>query len=256
MRVDVIDADAPEVMKASGIGMPFTTPFAANYPKHYMDPDRTWVVNRNSWQGIAWNTKLVSDADAPKSWEAAADPKWKGKLAWAESSGTGAPRLFTHVRKLWGEEKAMDYLKKLQANGVRTLPGSVRTVLDQVIAGEYAVGLSMSMHHIAESQSKGAPIAGISPAPQLARAQMLHYVKGGPHPHAGMLLVDYILSKDGGQAVYRDTGYNPAHPDVEPLPHLRWFTPKASGHADFLMAPEEVESYRGKSQDLYKSMFR
>ena len=256
IRVDVIDGDAPEIFKESGIALAIATPIMAEYPADYIDPDRTWIANRNSWQGIAWNTKMVGDAEAPRTWEALADPKWKGKLVWAESSGTGAPRVITHVRKLWGEDKAMAYLNRLKDQGVRTLPGSVRTVLDQIIAGEYPVGIGMSMHHIADSMVKGAPIHGSSPDPALARAQSLHYVRGAPHPHAGMVFFEYFLSRDGGQQALREAKYNPAHPGVEPLPELRWFQPNLNGMKELIVPPEEVEAMRKSSSDLYKTLFR
>lgn len=256
VHVDVIDADIAEALKKQGLAQKFNSPVMAEYPSYYIDPERTWVSIRTSWQGIAWNTKLIKDEEAPKTWEALLEPRYKGKLAWADSSGTGAPRVITHLRKIWGEEAALDYAKKLKEQDIRTLPGSVRTVLDQVIAGERPIGVSMSMHHIAESMEKGAPITGVSPEPVIARAQTLHVVKGAPHPYAAMLLVDFILAKDGAQTVFRDAGYNPAHPGVDPLPKLRWIQPNRNGKQELLMPPEEVDAMTPKSQDIYRALFR
>ena len=39
-----------------------------------------WVATRFNTLVAAWNTKSVSKADEPKSYEEFADPKWKGKL--------------------------------------------------------------------------------------------------------------------------------------------------------------------------------
>jgi iron(III) transport system substrate-binding protein len=256
LRTDVVDGELAEPLKAAGLAASFTSRMFAEYPENYIAPDRSWASGSLSWYGLAWNTKLVSPADAPKDWEDLVDPKWKGRLVWAESSSTGAPRLITHLRKIWGEEKALDFLTKLKAQNIRTLPGSIRTVLDQVIAGEAAIGVNMAMHHIGTSKTMGAPIAGLAPEPVLTRPQTVNLLKGAPHPYAAMLFMDYFLSKDGGQKVVRDAGYNPANPAVEPLAVVGWFQPTKEGKKQLVMLPEEVEAYRAKSQDLYKTMFR
>jgi iron(III) transport system substrate-binding protein len=256
VRVDVVAADIAAPLKNSGLAQPFETPIMAEYPKQYVDPAHNWVSIRSSWQGIAWNTKMVSEADAPKTWEALLDPKWKGKMAWGQSPDTGAPRLIAHLNKTWGEAKTLDYLKKLKTQDVRTAPGSIRTVLDQVIAGEYAVGLSMAMHHIAISQSQGAPIHGTTPEPVLTRSGVICFVKGAPHPHAGMIFLDFMMSKDGGQKVFADSQYNPGHPAVKPLPELAWIQPSLSGKTEYLMPPDEEEEMTTKANDIYRQIFR
>ena len=125
-----------------------------------------------------------------------------------------------------------------------------------MVAGEFAVGVSMAMHHIALSQSKGAPVGGASPEPSLARGGTLQVIKGAPHPHAAMLLADYILSKDGGQKVLRDSLENPSHPAVEPLPELRWIQPNLNGRAELLLSDEEVEALMPRSVEIYQDIFR
>jgi iron(III) transport system substrate-binding protein len=256
VRVDVIAGDVAAPLKAAGLAQAFTTPYADPYPKGNIDPDRMWISIRSSWQGIAWNTKMVPDADAPKTWEALLEPKWKGKIAWGAAADTGAPRLISHFRKVWGEEKTVEYLTRLAKQDVRTLPGSIRSVLDQVIAGEYAIGISMAMHHVAISQSLGAPINGTSPDPVLTRTGVISVVKNAPHPNAAMLFMDFLLDKDGGPKVLVAAQYNPTHPDVEPLPELRWIMPSKMGKSEVILTPTEEEGMTAKSMDLYKTIFR
>jgi iron(III) transport system substrate-binding protein len=255
-HVDVIVANGIGALKKTGLGQPFVTPSSADFPKEYVDKDRTWTVFYSLWEGIAWNTKMVKDADAPKTWDAILDPKWKGKMVWSESSATGAPLLILQMRKQMGEEKAMAYLQKLKQQDVRTMSGSIRAILDQVIAGEAPIGLNMAMHHVAISQSQGAPIAAIAPEPALAQNGFVMVVKGAPHPYAAMLLADFLLSADGGQKILRDVQYNPGNPKVEPLPELRWFQPNLNGKKETIISPEEQDEMTDKSVELYQTMFR
>ena len=56
-----------------------------------------------------------------------------------------------------GEDTGMDYLKTLAAQRVVNIEASSRAMLDQVIAGEYPMGLMMFNHHTVISAQKGAP---------------------------------------------------------------------------------------------------
>ena len=256
VRVDVMVVDNVDAAQKSGAVLPFASPMMAEYPAHYVDPNKTWVSLRVSWQGIGWNTNLVTPADAPRSWEALLNPRFKGKMAWTTSPDTGAPRLIMHLTKLWGEDKTLDYMKKLKAQDIRTVAGSVRTALDQVIAGEFDVGVSMSMHHIAISKSMGAPVDGDSPEPVLAKSNIISFIKNAPHPAAGMLLVDFFLSKDGHQKILRESQYPPGNPAVQPLPEMAWIVPSRNGKKELLLSPDEEEKYFAPAQDLYKNVFR
>lgn len=79
-------------------------------------------------------------------------------------------------------------------------------------------------------------------------------MKGAPHPHAAMLFIDYLLSKEG-QSILRDAHYLPAHPHVALLPEMRAVMPAATGAATYIMSPEEHEALRRGAQGLYRRLF-
>ena len=256
LRVDTIVAGGIASIKKAGILQPFSSPFSAGYPKSYVDPGKTYVAFYSFWLGIGWNTNKVKKADAPKTWQDLLNPKWKGKLVWTKSSGTGAPQLTTQLRKMWGEKKALEFIRGLKKQDIRTVPGSIRTALDQIAAGEETIGVNMAMHHIAISKTKGAPVHGITPEPAHTVNGYVGYIKGAPHPYAGMLLADFLMSPRDGQTVLRNSRYNPAHPKVEPLKELRWIQPNLNGKTEFVVPPEEAASMIKKSSKIYKDLFR
>ena len=47
-----------------------------------------------------------------------------------------------------------------------------------------------------------------------ALVKTLGLAKHAPHPHASMLFIDFLLSKDG-QTILQEADYLPAHPDVQ-----------------------------------------
>ncbi|WP_217539552.1 ABC transporter substrate-binding protein, partial [Stenotrophomonas sp. GbtcB23] len=45
------------------------------------DKENYWITSGVSPLVIAYNTKLVTEAEAPKNWSDLTDPKWKGQVA-------------------------------------------------------------------------------------------------------------------------------------------------------------------------------
>jgi ABC-type Fe3+ transport system substrate-binding protein len=255
LKVDVVSTTIANVVRRAGLTQPFHSPVLADYPESYIDPGRNFVVLRTNYQGIAWNTNLVRKEDAPHSWEDLLDPKWKDKMAWSTAPSTGAPSIITYFRMTWGENKALDYLQRLKRQNVRSLGGSVRAALDQVIAGEFSIGISMQMHHIAISKSAGAPIDGYNPAP-MAYPAHTYIVKGAPHPYMAMLFTDFLLTREEGQTILRDAQYYPANRAVEPLPLTRWTVPRLNGQTETLADSIKMEEMLPRSIELYDELFR
>ena len=178
-----------------------------------------------SYFGLAYNTRLVKAEDAPKSYEALLDPKWKGKLCWAATTETGGAMMFiTFIRMVMGEEKGEAYLKDLSKQNITNMSGSPREVVNKVMQGECAVAIDIFLHHPVISALKGAPVAPQPLEPVMSNASVVTLAKGTTHPHAAMLLIDYLLSKDA-QQVLEKADYLPAHPDVKPQATLQGIVP-------------------------------
>ncbi len=118
-----------------------------------------WTPTRLSYYSIAYNTRLVPADKVPKSYDDLLDPQWKGKIAWRIGSASGTPLFITNLRLAWGEEKARAYFEKLKEQKIVNFgAGSARTLVDRVIAGEYAIALNIFAHHPLISKAKGAPV--------------------------------------------------------------------------------------------------
>ena len=77
----------------------------------------------------------------------------------------------------------MAMLKGLAASHPAALPISPRAVMDQVISGEYSIGLMTYNHHAAISANAGAPIAGRSWSRWLGCSASWVTLKDAPHPN-------------------------------------------------------------------------
>ncbi len=75
---------------------------AKHIPAEHRDPDGLYATVRSSLCVMAYNTQLVSSAEAPKSFADLLDPKWKGKIVKAHPSYSGTIMTSTYqmVREL------------------------------------------------------------------------------------------------------------------------------------------------------------
>jgi iron(III) transport system substrate-binding protein len=252
--VDVVEnvgLEAPA--RAADINRPFWSPALADYPKKYRSPQGYWAPTRVSYLGVAYNTNLVSPADVPKSYDDLLNPKWKGKLAWANTF-SGAMLTITGMRNFMGEQKAEAFLEKLGKQDVVPLAASSRAVLDRVIAGEYAMSLDAFLHHAILSAEKGAPVKPDPMNPVLTFFNTVMLTKHAPHPYASMLFIDYLLSTDG-QTTLRDAQYFPANPKVAALKDLGVIVPSNNGMQDNFLPSEKITADFAKSKELYQRFF-
>jgi ABC-type Fe3+ transport system substrate-binding protein len=248
--------DVGELAAEANLALPYSTPFLDQYPAQYRDPRGVWTPTRLSYSSLAYNTKLVAAADVPKTYEALLDPRWKGKMAWRIGSSSGTSLFITNLRTAWGEDRAMSYFKKLSSQQIINFAaGSARTLVDRIMAGEYAIALNIFAHHPLISAAKGAPVNTqlLDPTPTAPSTMVVP--KGVRHPHAAMLLADFILSKDG-QEVLAKAQYFAAHPDVAPDPEIRLAVPRIAGVPENFLSPEQVRKYSESSEKIYQDLFR
>ena len=254
---DVIEGTGiGELAVEAGLTQSYYTPLVNEFPARYRDPRGMWTSTRVSYFGMAYNTKQVSDAEAPKSYEDLLDPKWKGKIAWRIGTSSGTPLFITNLRLAWGEDKAMAYFRKLaEQKMINFGSGSARTLVDRVIAGEFPIALNIFAHHPLISRAKGAPVNSrlLDPAPSTAGTMVLPKVVH--HPHAAMLLVDFILSREG-QEIWAKAEYFPTREDVAPLDTLAGIVPAKAGVPENFVSSENLNKMTESSNKIWQDLFR
>lgn len=192
---------------------------------------------------LGYNTTQVKKSDVPRTFDDLLSSKWKGGKISIDSD---SHELLLGLSVVWGREKAVAYLKKLAANQPVIVRGSSLRV-QQVVVGEYPL-LFASANLIHAAKQQGAPIDWIilEPAPIGLEAIML--AANAPHPNAGKLYIDFILSQEG-QQILRDLQRIPARKDVEPeTPEL------VRGYKRAVFEPLKPEEYSEISK-LYKEIF-
>lgn len=200
-RADVFWSNEPVrtlVLKSRGVLAPYRSVSAQGIPAALVDPEGYWTGFSARLRVIAYNTKLVSAADAPRSVFDLADEKWKGQVAIAD------PRFGStsfHVAALYatvGDAKMDDFFKRLKANGVRIVGGN-SVVRDLVVRGDVKVGLT-DTDDVNVALEDGQPIAML-PADRDSLGvpvmpNMVSLIAGAPHQEEAKRLIDYLLSPE------------------------------------------------------------
>jgi iron(III) transport system substrate-binding protein len=139
------------------------------------------------------NTKLVTEAERPKTWDDLLAPKWKGKI-----SMWGNPFPFVQLASTWGDEKTRAYLTKFSAQEPTLFPAPT-SVVQAVVSGDLPIGVGL--YHVATNSVKaGAPLAlkPLDIAPISVNYSAV--LKATKNPNAARLLIWWLSTDDGAKA--------------------------------------------------------
>ena len=192
------------VIRDAGILQPFRSPEAASFDPAAIEPRRHWVVVRESYTGIGFNTNAIPPGRAPNSYGDLLAPEWNGRMAMSGSTST-ASNFVGALMLTQGE----DFVRRLGRQNIRVYPITSRALANLMIAGEVVLSPTIYNSHVDVSAAKGAPLGWTAPGPVPVTDTAVALARAAPSPHAAMLMIDYLMSQEG-QASYVQLGYGSA----------------------------------------------
>jgi iron(III) transport system substrate-binding protein len=161
---------------------------------------------------LTWNTALVPNG--LKDWKEMNDPKWRGKVLAGDPRVLASARLwYVAIRRKYGD----DFLKELGSHA--TFSPSAVPGLQQLAAGAVAIYAPSTYLNVTGLIEKGAPIKFALIDPVVVSVPWAAVVAKAPHPNAGRLVLNYIMSMEGQQA-YNEDGFSvlPNVPKTKTVP--------------------------------------
>ena len=184
-------------------------------PAEFREPDDLWIGNNLHLLVILQNTKVLPEAEGPKSWADLLDPKWKGKIAFTDpaNSGSAYSTVTMLVDLFGGGDAGWAKVRQLLAN-TKVLNRS-SLVFQGVGNGEYPLGISLEYAGYVWAAG-GAPVKTIYPADgTIAQMEGVAIIKGGPNTEHAKAFVDYINRKDVREMILKATFRRPARQDLD-----------------------------------------
>jgi len=224
--------------------VPYRSAETKAYDASMIGRDGEWIAYHTNTYVLGVNTRLVKSEQAPRSYEALLDAKWKdGKI----SLDSDAYPILIGLRQAWGKEKAVNYLKRLAAQSPVVKRGNDERV-QLTAAGEYPLVMAYASG-IARVAQKGAPMESVALDPVVVQVNPLQVAARAPHPNAARLFIDFALSKEG-QEMVRAGLREPARADVE-SPSLA----SSKSYKRVIISPESYRDYK-ENVKLYQEIFR
>src|SRR5437660_1787782 len=250
-NVDVVhtsDAGHYVLLKEKKLLMRYTPGGADAFGAGFKDKDGYHYGLRATVNVIAYNTKAISPAEAPRTWKDLLDPKWRGRLVTAHPGYSGV--IATHVLALV-HLHGWDYFKALAQNK----PMLVQSAVDPsgvVASGERPVAVDGGDYTFYQVKKKGNPVEIVYPkegVPLVISPTAI--ATFAPHPNAAKLFTDFLFSREVQQVLADSEGLYTGHPEVK-YPADR---PQLSELKLLLVDPEELEKRNEEIKPRFVEFF-
>ena len=213
----------------------------------WTDNARKYIYSFTAYvtETVWYNSDLVKPEDIT-SYDQLLDPKWKGKIAILD------PRTPGSGESTWGflwKIKGEHYLKKLAAQEM-IVGRNLRQLAEMVARGKAALSMGISYYTYLPFVKAGLPV---KPLPNLKEgfyassgSGNVAMIKNPPHPNAGKVFLNWLLSKEGQTGFTKALGQPTRRFDVD----TQWT--KEFGHvsAKEMLTPEKFDELENGSEDV------
>jgi iron(III) transport system substrate-binding protein len=198
----------------------YTPENADLWPEEQGEPGYFYPLQNGFFQTVLYNPDLLSEDEIElireDPIEAAGDPVFAGRIA------VGAPQASQQTAAFYynltegqaADEYGWDSLEAIAENDP-TVEVQTLTLLQNVIAGEYAVAVAVTDSLIASQFIQGAPVQFAYPLADTGGYFGTGVVENAPHPNAARLFMEWASSPEASELYTGITQTIPANSEVE-----------------------------------------
>ena len=184
--------DSVLTLKDASLIAPYRSLESKFIDRDMVDDEGYWTAYYVNPYVLGYNTDLVKKEQVPKTYEDLLDTKWKGRKISIDDSAYG---FLAGLIRAWGKEKAVDFFKKLAAQEPVVMRGNTNRV-QLAMAGEYPLIIAYAST-LQRETSRGHPMDWVPLEPVPVQVNPMMLAAKAPHPNAGKLFIDFLLSKEG-----------------------------------------------------------
>lgn len=210
-----------------GLLAPYRPAWADAVPEASRHPGDLYFGSYRTAPVLAYNSKLVSEEEAPRDWQDLLDPRWDGEILVRDPLASGTMRtmvsmiLARSVAETGDEERGWEWLRRLDAQ-TKEYVQNPALMIEKLIRGEGLVTV-WELTDMLLQQRRGNPLGFTFPAsgtPVIDDSVGL--VAGAPKPEAAKAFIDFIGSRDAQELAAREALRLPARTDLPPEELPEW----------------------------------
>jgi iron(III) transport system substrate-binding protein len=200
--------------------------------------DDTYFVTTAAVLTFAWNTQRFSGK--VRDYSDLITPELAGgKIGLPPADGAARVDFYRYLEENYGGE---EYLKQLAAQRPRIYPSAL-PLAQALSAGEVAAATTVEPQ--VDEQKAGAPVEWGLAEPAWGARFYGALPKSAPHPNAAQVLADFMITRDGQEAIARKA--------ASVLPDIPGAVADMSEVRESpIVSPEEVREYQDKWNQLFQ----
>ena len=198
---------------------PYRPAWAEHVSARGIGPDDLYFPVYRTPAVIAFNSRAVSRAEAPRDWDEILEPRWKNKVIIRDPMASGT------MRAIWG----LILVRSLRQTGdtaagmawLRRLDGQTKTytinpaLLYEKLARQEGLVSLWDLQDILISAAKGMPLGYVFPrSGTVVIDDAIGLVRGSRHPDAARAFIDFVGSKEAQLLAAREVFRLPARSDL------------------------------------------
>jgi iron(III) transport system substrate-binding protein len=194
------------IMKREGVFQEYTSADARCYPDDVKVKGKNgfyYIGHYETYNSLGFNTSMIPPAEAPKTMSDLLNPKWKGKMS-IVSTTTGT-RWIGNTLNVMGRE----FLEKMADQEVKVQNMSGAGLAGLVVSGEVPLSPTIFDANIHTAKQKGAPVEWRPLEPVVTTVSYSGLTLKPTHPHAALLFLEYLHSKEGQQLIMKGGLWSP-----------------------------------------------
>jgi iron(III) transport system substrate-binding protein len=133
------DAGALGAVAKENLALTLPNELLQKVGEQFRSPTGQWIGISGRARVIDYNTKQVKPSELPSTVMELTDPKWRGKVGWAPTNGS-FQSFVSAMRVLEGDQKTLEWLKTMKANGAKSYDGNT-AIVEALGRGEIVLGL-------------------------------------------------------------------------------------------------------------------
>lgn len=247
--IETSDAVHFQYFKREGWLLPLVPQVVADkWPADERDPDGNFAAYRAHLSVMAYRTDLLSEAEAPKTWEDLLDPRFKDKMVKAHPGYSGTVMTATFVLS---QALGWEYFEKLGTQNVMQVQSSTEPP-KKLAQGERVLEVDGNEYNIFRLQDEGVPVKIVYPEQgtplAVGNAAVL---KDGPNPNAAKLFYSFLFSLEAQQLNSDFGGLRSFHPDVKEKAGRTPLTEIKLLHSDPAKLEPEIQTIKSNYEKYF-----